>query len=95
MMELSAESFGVGIAPGRLAYFNIKVNPFAPTYASSPLGQCYHRAELDKKRMYDKRIHEVAKGTFSPLVFSASGGIGTYIRSCQNYNAFNVINICY
>ena len=51
-------------------------NPFASTYASSPLAQCYCRAELDKKRMYDERICEVENGTFSPLIFSSSGGMG-------------------
>ena len=45
-------------------------------YASSPLAQCYHRAELDKERKYDKRIREVENGTFSPLIFSSSGGMG-------------------
>ena len=46
-------------------------------YASSPLAQCYHRAEqLDKKQMYNERIREVENGTFSPLIFSSSGGMG-------------------
>ena len=42
----------------------------------SPLTQCYCQAELDKKRKYDERIREVERGTFSPLVFSSSGGMG-------------------
>ena len=51
----------------RLTYFDVKVfNPFAFTYASSPL---YRRAELDKKRKYDERIREVERGTFSRLIF--------------------------
>ena len=50
--------------------------PLASTYASSPLAQCYRQAELDKKRKYDERICEVERGTFSPLVFSSSGGMG-------------------
>ena len=54
----------------RLAYFDIKVfNPLATTYASSPLAQCYCQAELDKIRKHAERIHEVERGTFSPLVF--------------------------
>ena len=60
-----------------MAFFDVKVfNPLATSYASSPLAQCYRRAELDKRRMYDERVREVERGTFSPLVFSCSGGIG-------------------
>ena len=61
----------------RMAYFDISVqliNSFAPTYASSPLAQCYHQAELNKKKIYDKRVYEVERG-ISPLVFHASGGM--------------------
>ena len=58
----------------RLAFFDVKVfNPFASTYASSPLAQCYRHAKLDK---YDERVHEVERETFSPLIFSCSGGMG-------------------
>ena len=36
----------------RMAFFDAKVfNPLATSYASSPLAQCYHQAEL---RMYDE-----------------------------------------
>ena len=71
----SAESFWG--QDRRLAYFDVKVfNPFTSTYASSPLAQCYHRAELDKRQKYDERICEVERGTFSPLIFSYSGGMG-------------------
>ena len=36
----------------------------------------YRQAELDKKIKYDERIREVERGTFSPLVFSSSSGMG-------------------
>ena len=55
-------------------------NPFASSYAASPLTQCYRRAELDKRRKYDERIWEVERGTFSPLIFSSSGGMGPTTR---------------
>jgi len=51
-------------------------NPFAPTHCSVSLIQCYRRAELEKKRKYEERICEVEHGTFSPLVFSYTGGVG-------------------
>ena len=51
-------------------------NPFAPTHCSVSLTQCYRHAELEKKRKYEERIHEVEHGTFSPLVFSCTGDMG-------------------
>ena len=39
-------------------FFDVKVfNPLAPTYSNSTsLSQCYRRAELEKRRMYEERI---------------------------------------
>ena len=74
-LDVSAESFWG--QDRKMAFFDVKVfNPLDASYSSSPLAQCYCRAELDKKRMYDARIHEVERGTFSPLVFSCTGGMG-------------------
>ena len=67
-LDVRAESFWG--RDRRQAYFDIKVfNPFASSYAASPLTRCYRRAELDKRRKYDERIREVERGTFSPLIF--------------------------
>ena len=60
-----------------MAFFDVKVfNPLATSYATFSLAQCYRRVELEKKRVYGERVREVERGTFSPLVFSCSGGIG-------------------
>ena len=37
---------------------------------------CYITNEQEKQRAYDKRVREVEKTCFTPLVFSASGGMG-------------------
>ena len=59
------------------AYFDVKVfNPLAPTYSSISLSQCYRQAELEKRRLYEERIREIEHGSFTPLVFSCSGGMG-------------------
>ena len=59
------------------AFFDVQVfNPFAPSYRNTSLSQCYRRNELKKRRAYDERIREVEHGSFSPLVFSAAGGMG-------------------
>ena len=36
----------------------------------------YKKHENEKKRAYNDRVLEVEKGTFTPLVFSTSGGMG-------------------
>ena len=62
---------------GQQAFFDVKVfNPLAKTYSSTSLPQCYRRAELEKKRKYEERIREIEHGSFTPLVFSCSGGMG-------------------
>ena len=50
--------------------------PLAPSYRRTPLESCYRAKENEKKRSYDERIREVEGGTFAPLVFSTSGGVG-------------------
>ena len=60
------------------AFFDVRVfNPFAQSHRNTSLPQCYRRNELEKKRAYDERVREIEHGSFSPLVFSTSGGMGT------------------
>ena len=60
------------------AFFDVRVfNPFAPTHRNTSLAQCYRRNELEKRRAYDERVREIEHASFSPLVFSTSGGMGT------------------
>ena len=58
------------------AFFDVRVfNPFAQSYHDTSLPQCYRRNEMEKRRAYDERIREIEHGSFSPLVFSTSGGM--------------------
>ena len=58
------------------AFFDVQVfNPFAQSYRDTSLPQCYRRNEMEKRRAYDERIREIEQGSFSPLVFSTSGGM--------------------
>ena len=36
----------------------------------------FRRHEMSKRRKYDQRVRDVEMSTFTPLVFSASGGFG-------------------
>jgi hypothetical protein len=59
------------------AFFDVKVfNPSAPSYRNTPVASCYNQHERIKKRAYEQRINEVEHGSFTPLIFSTSGGMG-------------------
>ena len=59
------------------AFFDVGVfNPLAQSYRNTSLAQCYQRNELEKRRAYDERVREIEHGSFSPLVFNTSGGMG-------------------
>ena len=59
------------------AFFDVRVfHALAPSNASKPIKQMYLAHENEKKRAYNARVLEVEKGTFTPLVFSTSGGMG-------------------
>jgi len=60
------------------AFFDIRVfNPYAPSNCKSTMESVYRRHEREKRRCYERRILEVEHGSFTPLVFSAVGGMGT------------------
>ena len=64
--------------PLNRAFLDIRVfNPHALSNAAKEIDQMYIHHELAKKREYNARILEVEKGTFTPVVFSCSGGAST------------------
>ena len=61
----------------RRAFFDIRVfYPNASSYHNLQLSSIYRRHEKEKKRHYEDRVREVEHGSFTPLVFSTSGGMG-------------------
>ena len=48
----------------------------SPSYVDKTLQQLYIQQEKEKKRCYNDRILQVEKGSFSPLIFTTSGGMG-------------------
>ena len=62
---------------GQSAFFDIRVfNPLAKRHISQDLKKCLETNEREKKRAYNQRVLEVEHGSFTPLVFSATGGAG-------------------
>ena len=51
-------------------------HPNAPSYRNSRIPSVYRRHELQKKREYGERVREVEQASFTPLVFSTTGGMG-------------------
>ena len=59
------------------AFFDVRVfDPFAPSYAKKSITTLFKDNEKEKKKKYGKRIIEIEKSTFTPLIFSVTGGCG-------------------
>ena len=58
------------------------------------LQQIYRMHEDKKERLYLRRVLDVDHGTFTPLVFTTTGGMGDKCLACQNYNRICPIKIC-
>ena len=59
------------------AFFDVKVfNPLAKSYNDKRLSSVFSQLERHKRRSYDQRLREVEFGNFTPLIFSAAGGMG-------------------
>ena len=60
--------------PINKAFIDMKVFPLAMSNAAKELSGTYKDHKKAKKRSYNTRIIEVEKGTFTPAIFSCSGG---------------------
>ena len=67
------------------AFFDVRVcHPNADSYKNLTPEQIYKFHENDKKRLYSSRVLEVERGTFTPLVFTTTGGMS---NECQRYHS--------
>ena len=67
------------------AFSNVRVcHPNADPYKNRTPEQIYKLRENDKKRPYSSRVLEVERGTFTPLVFTTTGGMSD---ECQLYHS--------
>ena len=71
-LDVSARGFS---GPMKKAFFDVRIfHPNAISNRSKSLPQLYQAHENEKKRTYNQRIIEVEHASFTPLVFSTSGG---------------------
>ena len=67
----------------QMAFFNVRVfNANAKRYANQDISRTYELNEKEKKRLYNERITEIEHGSFTPLVMSATGGMG---QECKKF----------
>ena len=52
------------------------LNPLASCNQNKQKMAVYQQHEREKGRLYHQRVREVTQGTFTPLVLTATGGIG-------------------
>ena len=63
---------------GQMNYFDIRVtNINTNSQIHQPSEKIYQKHEKEKKRKYGSRIMEIEHGTFTPLIYSITGGYGT------------------
>ena len=59
---------------GQNAFFDVRVtNPNNVSQQNSTLKAVLRKHELEKKRLYNRRVMEVEHGSFTPLVFTTTG----------------------
>ena len=72
-LDIHAGSFG---SKQRSTFFDVRVyHPNAESYKDLSPQQIYRQHENEKKRMYASRFMDVEQATFTPLVFTPTGGM--------------------
>ena len=75
----------VGIwSPMERTFLDVRVlHPNSPSYQGKSVEKVYEEHEKAKKKSYNQQIIQVERATFTPLVFSTSGGMA---RECTKYH---------
>ena len=74
-LDIAARGFWIS---GQRAFFDTRVfNPMARRYESQELNKAYEINEREKKRLYNEQILEVEYVSFTLLVMTALGGMGS------------------
>jgi len=73
-LDIEARGFWVS---DQKAFFDIMVfNPVARRYRNSKISKACETNEKEKKRQYNQRVLDIEHGSFTPVVFTAMGGMG-------------------
>ena len=67
------------------AFFDVRVcHPNADSYRELSPKQIFQLHENERKRQYSRRVLEVEQGTFTPLVFTSTGGMAD---ECKRFHS--------
>ena len=67
------------------AFFDLRVfHPNTESYKDLTIQQLCRKREDEKKRLYANRVLEVRQGTFTPLVFTTTGGMAV---DCKRFHS--------
>ena len=81
--RLDVSAIGIWSSMER-TFLDVRVmNPLSSSYSGKSIDQIYAQHENEKKQTYNDRILNVEKGSFSPLIFSTTGGMGP---ECTRYH---------
>ena len=81
-LDIHARGFG---EREKSAFFDVRVcHPNADSYRDLTPKQIYKKHENEKKRQYAERVMEIEQGTFTPLVFTTTGGM---VDECVKYHS--------
>ena len=81
--RLDVSAIGIW-SPMERTFLDVRVvHPNANTYKNQPIEQIYRNHESLKKSAYNNRIVQVERASFTPLVFSTSGGMAL---ECTRYH---------
>ena len=69
----------------RSAFFDVPVcHPNADSYRDLTPKQIYQKQKKEKKRQYAERVMQIEQETFTPLVFTTTGGM---VDECVKYHS--------
>ena len=81
--RLDVSAVGVWSSMER-TFLDVRVmHPNSPSYSDKSVEQIYAQHEREKKSKYNSRVLQVEKGSFTPLIFSTTGGMGP---ECTKYH---------
>ena len=81
--RLDVSAVGVW-SPMERTFLDVRIlHPNSPSYQGKPIEKLYEEHENAKKRAYNQRVIQVERATFTPLIFSTSGGMA---QECTKYH---------
>ena len=82
-------------APDQMSYMDVRVcHPMAPSFLKLKVSSLYKNHENSKKRSYMRRVQIVEGGTFTPLVFTTTGGVGPEMANVLRQTAKTIETKC-